>query len=346
MHIELFVLAVAGLAALILAWAFRALPREEWQILAAIPRRKQAEGWVGVNLTYYGALAASGYAIGLAFFLLLCGAVGWPVEMAIGVLASVLGLCVPASKWIARLVEGKKHTFTIGGATFLGFLILPVAVLIAERFFLPALPFGSTVLPGVAAGTIAYVFGEAIGRLACISFGCCYGKPLPDDAPSWMRRLAMRFQGRTKKISYASGLEGVPVIPVQALGSVFLMSLALLSVWLFLHSGFAAALGVALIGSQAWRFGSEFLRADERGGGRLTAYQRMSLGMAVAGGVLCFLPIGSAPFGADLGSGLEALWNPAVILFLQLVWMVVFLFMGWSQVTGSTLSFHVHEDRV
>lgn len=36
-------------------WAFRNLPAEEWQIIAAVPFKRREDGtWTGVNLTYYG----------------------------------------------------------------------------------------------------------------------------------------------------------------------------------------------------------------------------------------------------------------------------------------------------
>ena len=45
---------------LLLGWGFKALPNEQWQILATLPRKKEPSGtWVGVNITYYGLLSAS-----------------------------------------------------------------------------------------------------------------------------------------------------------------------------------------------------------------------------------------------------------------------------------------------
>jgi hypothetical protein len=49
---------------------------------------------------------------------------------------------------------------------------------------------------------------------------------------------------------------------------------------------------------------------------------------------------------ADLAAGIGALWDPAVIILLQVLWAVMFLSTGWSMVTGSVLSFHVHRDRI
>ena len=50
--------------------------------------------------------------------------------------------------------------------------------------WLPGLDDGSLpVLPTLAALAVGYAFGEGIGRLACISYGCCYGKPLRTCGP-------------------------------------------------------------------------------------------------------------------------------------------------------------------
>jgi hypothetical protein len=59
----------------------------------------------------------------------------------------------------------------------------------------------------------------------------------------------------------------------------------------------------------------------------------------------CFLM--NEPSGQnDLLTGLKGLWNPALILFMQGIWMTIFLYTGRSTVTGATLSFHVHADRI
>jgi hypothetical protein len=48
----------------------------------------------------------------------------------------------------------------------------------------------------------------------------------------------------------------------------------------------------------------------------------------------------------DLSAGLKSLWRPELILFLQGIWMLLFFYTGRSTVTGATLSFHVHHDRI
>jgi hypothetical protein len=45
-------------------------------------------------------------------------------------------------------------------------------------------------------------------------------------------------------------------------------------------------------------------------------------------------------------AGLHAFWTPEVILFLQALWLAVFLYTGKSRVTKSILSFHVVRDKI
>ncbi|HWR67393.1 MAG TPA: hypothetical protein VN416_00085 [Desulfomonilia bacterium] len=48
----------------------------------------------------------------------------------------------------------------------------------------------------------------------------------------------------------------------------------------------------------------------------------------------------------NVTKGMAALWDPLVIILLQLIWAGIFVYTGRSTVTGSYLSFHVHEERV
>ena len=50
----------------LLIWAFRELPAERWQFVATIPLQRHADGhWIGLNLTFYGALTALGYVVAI-----------------------------------------------------------------------------------------------------------------------------------------------------------------------------------------------------------------------------------------------------------------------------------------
>jgi len=166
-----------------------------------------------------------------------------------------------------------------------------------------------------------------------------------------MRRLfesfSFTFAGATKKVAYEGSLEGVPVAPVQAITAVVFIIIAIAGAYLFLKSYFTASLLFAAAGTQAWRFLSEKLRADMRGKShKISAYQVMALLMApYVAAVVLISPGGQAKI-PEIAAGLGLLWNPAVVLFCQALWLVVFLITGRSMVTGSTLSFFVRADRV
>jgi len=341
---------LAVVAGLYLAWGFHHLPQERWQMLACLPVAPRAGGgWEGINLTYYGLLTANAYLAAVAMALILLGSVGIPLADMVTLVALLLLCCVPASHWMARLVEGKAHTFTVGGAMFVGTLAAPWLVMLINR--LPwrdgAAPL--PVLPCLGAMAVAYCFGEGLGRLACISFGCCYGKPLRDCHPL-IRRIfshhAFIFVGKTKKIAYASGLEGEKVVPVQAVTAVLYVAAGLFSAELFFSRCVAAAFLTATAVTQMWRVASEFLRADYRGNGRFSVYQWLSLaGLAYAVWIGWLFGNGDGPI-PEFSAGLAVLWNPLVLLVLQAIWIILFIHTGRSSVTGSQLSFHVHTDRI
>jgi hypothetical protein len=346
---DLFLLALGVVSVGVLSWGFRALPHERWQIAAAIPIAKNDVGqWHGLNLTYYGVFQAVAYAAGVALMLVLLGAVGVPL-LGVAVMAIlILACCIPASKLVARLVERKPATFTVGGAVFVGLLLGPWLVWGTNRLLGPV---GVELPPaaGLAAAAIGYALGEGIGRLACVSFGCCYGKPLSHISPRVSRlldRYSFVFTGHTKKVAYEGGLEGEKLIPVQAITAILFVGTALLASALFLRGHYRVALGLAVLVTQGWRLVSETLRADYRGGGKFSAYQMMALagiGYVVVG--LPFLPIGSDRQ-ADVLAGLRVLWDPSVILFLEGLCLAIFLYTGRSAVTGATMSFHVHRERI
>lgn len=338
------------LLALYLGWGFAVLPREGWQIVAALPSGTCGpHGWRGTNLTWYGILTANAYLVAVTVFLVLIGARGIPAGASLLLVLALLGICVPASRLVARVVEKKRHTFTVGGAVFVGILAAPPLVWLSNRFVAEEGAAPIPVMAACAAMATAYCFGEGLGRLACISFGCCYGRPLSSCSGRLRRLFSGRcfvFFGDTKKIAYAGGLEATEVIPIQALTATLFSICGLAGVALFLGGHFRASFLTAILTTQLWRTLSENLRADYRGAGRFSAYQIMGiLASLYALGTALILDNegGGAP---RLLQGVAALWSPRQILFLQCVWLAIFVYTGRSTVTGSTISFHVHQDRV
>ncbi len=342
-----FVATLAALIAALLAWGFRTLPAERWQMIAAVPVSKDRDGgWRGMNLTFYGFFSATGSVFGIGLAILLLASVRVSMLVTIILIAGIVILCLPASRLVAAIVEKKSGTYTIAGAAFVAALLLPPIVWFGGQYLSS---WGLTLhaMPTMAAATIAYALAEAIGRLACMSFGCCYGMPLRDASPGlarFFRRFHTVFHGVTKKAAYASGLEEEPLIPVQALTSIVFTLSGIVGLALFLTEHWRLALLVPAVGTWGWRAIAENLRADHRGHTRISVYQVMSLiAMVYLALIALLLPaVGPAP---DILAGLSQTTTLPVLLVLEILWVLLFLFYGRSHVTASVVSFHVITER-
>lgn len=351
----LFVLTLGLFYTMLLHWGFRHLPGERWQILATLPVRKDASGqWQGINITAYGLITASAYAISVLTLFVLLSAIGVPLLTLMVLAAALLAVVAPASRLVARVVEKKRYTFTIGGATFVGIVVSPWAILATNAVGDTPIP----LIPTLAAFAVVYTFGEGIGRLACISWGCCYGKPLAACHPLLQQAFHRRhfvFEGKLKKIAWEGRMDGLKVVPIQAITCVIDVATGLAATSLFLAGRFAPALLLALGVTQIWRVLSETLRADYRGGDQaqgavparsFSVYQLLALaGLVYAAAVVAFAP--PAPLSApDIARGVHALWQPGVIVFVQAVWIAALIYAGRSMVTSGVISIRLHEDRL
>jgi hypothetical protein len=328
-------------------WGFRVLPREGWQILASVPREKIGDNkWRGTNYTFYGFLIASAYFLATSLFLLLVFSLGSPTIKSISLIFIILLICVPISGVIAGIIERKRHTFTVGGAVFFGFLLAPLVILFVNRTFGGLsgmhLPMG----PILSALVIAYAFGEGLGRLGCISYGCCYGKPIQESHPilqMMFSNVNFVFKGKTKKIAYEKALDGKPVIPIQGITAFIFSLTGLIGLCLFLNGFWRESFVTVCVTTQFWRFLSEFLRKDGRGNFRtLSTYQCMAIFTGFYSiGLTPILP--SVSIQPDLQTGFSQFWNAGIILFLQGIWLGIFQYVGKSGMTHSTLSFFIEE---
>ncbi len=345
----LFVMTIALLLTPLLIWSFRALPQERWQIICAIPVRKMADGsWKGLNLTYYGLFNAISLSGAVAMVFILSGAAGVDGRAFVVTTVVLLAVCLLASKLIARWVEKKPCTFSVGAASFIGIVLGPWLVLPMEIISRRMISIDFDAMAIMASLMVGYSLGEGIGRLACISYGCCYGRPMA-QMPTFIKRhfawASFSYTGCTKKISYAHHLEGERIFAVQAVTAVLYTTTALIATLLYLNGSFAWAFFLCLLVTQGWRFGSEFFRSDYRGDRRISAYQIMSL-LTIPYGLLIPFLFSTSGQPVDVLAGLRILWSPGVVLFLQLIWVIMFLRTGKSQVTGSGIHFHVNQDRI
>jgi len=329
-------------------WGFRVLPAERWQMLAAVPTTKlDDEHWRGLNLTYYGLFQANANTGGALLYLLLAASAGVPLLWSTIFLTVLLCICAPCARVVAAVIEGKHNTFTIAGAASVGMVLLPGLAVAVERVALSRSESAPAAVLMTSA-VLGYALGEGLGRLGCISFGCCYGKTLQTSGPltrALFRRLNFVFRGDTKKIAYESGCAGQPVIPVQAITALLHLVVVIAALIAFYSGQFRLALVTTLLTTQVWRVVSEFWRADHRGGGKISAYQWMCLGAAGwLSGAALLLP--SAPAVAQIQAGLSILRHSSIVIALELLWLAIFLFLGRSRVTASRLRFHIQMDQI
>ena len=111
--LSILLLGILGLAAFLLfRWAFATLPREQWQILAVLPRHRDASNqWHGLNLTYYGFITACAVTLAVGNMFVLLGSIHVPLSTALLFVLSLLSVAVPASKVIAKIVEKKLYLY-------------------------------------------------------------------------------------------------------------------------------------------------------------------------------------------------------------------------------------------
>jgi len=346
----IFIISLAVLFIAIYSIAFRILPGEKWQVFASIPVSKIENGqWHGVNITYYGILTATGYTIAFIIFFIMMSAAGTTPLFLLALAAALIVFFSPSAKLVAFIIERKKHTITVGGGVFVMFISAPFIIsafhripLINHNNAIPDIVFLSSLIT-------AYAFGEGFGRLACISFGCCYGKPV-DALPFFMRKPFLYFNfvftGKTKKISYHDHMDGVKTVPVQALTAVLYTSSGLAGLYLFLKGNYYLSFFLSLVITQLWRFVSEFLRADYRGVGKISAYQFMSIIIIPYFSCYVYFTGFSNYRMPDLLTGLQALWNPGMLILLSAMWIGCILYTGISSVTASRIELYVNEDKI
>ena len=347
---ELFILVLFFVLMPLFRWAFKTLPDERWQIICCVPYRQLSDGhWQGWNLTWYGFFNAVAVVFAVCLFLILTGALSTPLIASFTLWILLLAICVPAAKVLAFLIEKKKNTFTVGGASFVGILTAPWIIALTNVTAGQWLGFHLNQLNTLAAMSISYTIGEGIGRLACISFGCCYGKPLAASSPL-IRKIFEKhnfiFTGKTKKIAYAHALDCQPVIPVQALTAVIYSITGLAGCYLFLHGFSLIAFILTLSVTQLWRAFSEFMRADYRGEGKISDYQIMAA-LACLYGLLITNMFNEAPGSLpDLALGLSAIWNPSVLIILAILGIATLFYAGKSRVTSSLIEIQVLQEKI
>ena len=210
----------------------------------------------------YGLLVAAAFSAGLALATWYYGAVGFdPVQMVnVSVLLLLPGVLLGARAF-SVLLDGTaifrdpvrtllKPGYMLHGGVFGGMVAMAGYARYADVALLPIMD----------AWALAMPLGEAICRLGCFVYGCCYGKPT-DGTVS-----VCYHSEHSKVVRTRPELRGVPLHPTQVYATAahtaqFLLMLALLP--FIEHSGTLA--GVYMITHPIIRVILERFRLDDRG---------------------------------------------------------------------------------
>jgi hypothetical protein len=318
---------------------FRILPNEKWQFIASIPVVKNKNGiFESVNLTWYGFFTSSSIVYSVLIFTVLALSGGAEILQIAVFVGAILAVAVPSAKIIAAMVEKRSGTITIGGAAFVAIIVAPFLTVLLP-YFGDGRPVSGLMLSSIST---AYAAGEGFGRLACLSFGCCYGKRLDSCsriAQMLFSKFNFRFYGGLKKASYENCLEGVRLLPVQGITAILLSVTALASAALIFSGHYKAAFLLSACATFGWRFLSEFLRSDDRGGLKISAYQIMSIAAVFYCVAVSFFLRFGGNGGTNLKTVVPVITDFRFVISMQMLWISGFLYTGISSVTKSHIEF-------
>lgn len=231
-----------------------------------------------------------------------------------------------AMSGLDTLLLAKLYLFVLCPAVLIGLRSFSIMLEWRELFRRPLATLvkpGYMLHGGIAGGTIAFVaisyitglpvlrlldapafalpLGEAIARLGCYVYGCCWGRPTNS-------RFGVRYTSKDSKVVRAAPhLENVKIHPAQLYALVIYLAMfavfyALLPVAPF--DGFYCA--AYLIGHSVIRYSLEYFRQDDRGRlwGKLT-HTNLYSGLMVLGGIAALVYGMSSAQVLDLDVGIR-----------------------------------------
>jgi phosphatidylglycerol:prolipoprotein diacylglycerol transferase len=254
-----------------------------------------------ITLVTFGLWAAVGWAFGGFVALARVAQAGLLVHWLVPVLAAgVPVLAILGSRLLEILVNIRAYVANPGrklpetGFAFQGALVACTLALMAIGGVQ-----GLPVLRLLDALVLGLPLGHAFGRLGCLAYGCCHGRPSSS-------RCAIRYFDPDSKPVWKEGLSGMPLHPTQlysAMGNVALF---------LLLNGFAehgphregTLAATYLLVNSSGRFGTEFLRWPLRGSRALKPFQWVSVALFCSGLAMLAWSMSHPGFDFSMSAGL------------------------------------------
>jgi phosphatidylglycerol:prolipoprotein diacylglycerol transferase len=227
-------------------------------------------------------------------------------------LAQILDLRIPAAD---RAATRCRPVFVSWGGIFSLLLVIVLFGVFSGHGAL-------VMLDAVARSTF---LGHAIGRLGCLSYGCCFGRPTRSP-------LAITYRAPEAKAVRVGHRHGVPLHPAPLYEA--LLDIALLvavNAVAFAGAPLGVPAALACVGYGCGRFAIEFLRENEGRVpvGRISLNQLIALAMALVGAALAGAVLlgepGAAPLFAFAAPLRDAPW-----LFAAFLPGALMVFVGFS----------------
>jgi hypothetical protein len=135
---------------------------------------------------------------------------------------TLLGACVPAAKILARVIEGKANTLTIGGASMFGLFLAPWIVAAMNTVFHGDGGGGHIAAArrvGDCRDCVCVRGGDGASGLSQLRLLLWSASESESSlaCPNCLRSIMRCLSAETRKAAYERNLEAVPLVPIQAM---------------------------------------------------------------------------------------------------------------------------------
>ncbi len=167
--------------------------------------------------------------------------------------------------------------------------------------------FDIPIYQSVIAGILCAPFTQAIGRLRCLSQGCCHG-------PVTNRKLGIRVWQSQSRVVTLSELKGEYIFPTQLFSILFnvLLGILFIAIWSSQKFDVSIIIGLYLILTGIERFTEDAYRGEKqtRSVKGLLENQWIAMGAVVTGIIVTILPSTSIKVSGEFS---PVLWGTAVL---------------------------------